>query len=358
MKAIPNLITDIIWLQTGYLGDIVIQTAAISVLKKNRPEIRQTLVTTPLGVAALKAHDHLDCLLEFNKRGAFLKSFSEIKRALSQAITSPATTVLLQAHGSYRSSLLAKFLGYFTVTYYESRLSFLSDLRCQRVAVLHEAHRIALLLECLKVDRKVIMKELPYLNSLPLSGEKSWMTLFHDKGPLLAIAPGSVWGTKKWPKESYAELVRRLLEARLESRILLLGSEREVDCCDHIYRECFSGSNGRLFNLAGDTSLDDLRGIYPNLKLLIANDSSPIHYASAFRVPTVAIFGATVPAMGFSPLAPGSIVIENKDLGCRPCSDHGPKVCPLEHFKCMRELSVARVLKESLSTLERLDGTQ
>ncbi|MGH7667896.1 MAG: glycosyltransferase family 9 protein, partial [Gemmatimonadaceae bacterium] len=49
------------------------------------------------------------------------------------------------------------------------------------------------------------------------------------------------------------------------------------------------------------------------------------------------LFGPTVPALGFGPLAPGSIVIEHAFLDCRPCRTHGSATCPLGHWKCMRE---------------------
>jgi heptosyltransferase-2 len=65
---------------------------------------------------------------------------------------------------------------------------------------------------------------------------------------------------------------------------------------------------------------------------------------------TVALFGPTVPAMGFGPLAPGSVALGHPTLPCRPCHAHGPAACPLGHFRCMRELEVPGVL----ATLERL----
>ena len=66
----------------------------------------------------------------------------------------------------------------------------------------------------------------------------------------------------------------------------------------------------RILDLVGKTNLDDLRGVYPRLSAIVSNDSSPIHYASAFNVSTVAIFGATASAMGFGPLADESSVVE------------------------------------------------
>jgi heptosyltransferase-2 len=68
-----------------------------------------------------------------------------------------------------------------------------------------------------------------------------------------------------------------------------------------------------------------------------------MHLASAMETPTVAIFGPTVPAFGFGPLATRASVVGHESLPCRPCDRHGPQRCPLGHFRCMRELAPALV---------------
>jgi heptosyltransferase-2 len=73
--------------------------------------------------------------------------------------------------------------------------------------------------------------------------------------------------------------------------------------------------------------------------VIVTNDSSPLHLASAMGTPTVAIFGPTVPDFGFGPLAPSSVAVGHETLSCRPCHRHGPRRCPLGHFRCMRELT-------------------
>jgi len=78
--------------------------------------------------------------------------------------------------------------------------------------------------------------------------------------------------------------------------------------------------------------------------VLVTNDSAPLHLATAVGTPVVAIFGPTVPGFGFGPRGPRDAIVEHPSLACRPCSAHGPQVCPLGHHRCMRELSVASVL--------------
>ena len=72
--------------------------------------------------------------------------------------------------------------------------------------------------------------------------------------------------------------------------------------------------------------------------------------------PSVAIFGPTVPAFGFGPLAPRSIVVGHETLSCRPCDRHGPQRCPLGHFRCMRELDAATLAEQVRSLLPFTDA--
>ncbi|HEX9894642.1 MAG TPA: glycosyltransferase family 9 protein, partial [Gemmatimonadales bacterium] len=78
--------------------------------------------------------------------------------------------------------------------------------------------------------------------------------------------------------------------------------------------------------------------------VLVTNDSAPLHLAGAVGTPVVALFGPTVPAFGFGPTGAADRVVEVSGLACRPCSTHGPMVCPLGHHRCMIDLPVRSVL--------------
>ena len=329
------------WLQTGFLGDIILTTAALDLSVRKFPESKNVLITTPLGKAALKDHPAIAQTIVFDKRGSgTFRSFQEVRRQ----VRGLGQGVLLQAHSSHRSSFLAQWCAVPRVTYKENPIRLGARHRVDRVAVWHEAHRIGVLLEDFGVERSEILTSKPILPESPTTElndrQQQFFRQYHNR--LLAIAPGSVWGTKRWPLEKFVELVGKLRhepETR-DSGIVLLGSGGERALTAEIVRHC--REDDQILDLAGATTLDDLRWIYPKLGLLVSNDSSPIHYASAFQIPTVALFGATIPAMGFGPLAENSVSL-GVELDCRPCSDHGPQQCPLGHFRCMRELTVESV---------------
>ncbi|MEZ4741385.1 MAG: glycosyltransferase family 9 protein [Bdellovibrionota bacterium] len=369
MKEDPS-VDCIIWIQTAFLGDIILSTAAFDLVKQLKPNCRQYLITTPIGHKALHDHRALDGVVSLDKRqGRFIHDARIIKTKISQQISNPKTTYILQPHTSFRSSLLAKYLNFKTITYKETSLSFLAKTTIDRVAVLHETERIALLSTPLGVKRRMIFGIKPSLSPLPLNSSVDWQMRLKESRSRhsaqkieitrpktrqqtpninwIAIAPGSVWGTKRWPKERYIELIKEL-HSKEDNSFLLLGSASEREICLQIENEV---NSDKLINLAGQTSLDDLRRIYPHLSLLISNDSSALHFASAFDTPTLAIFGATTPQMGFAPLSTKHDIAEIKTLTCRPCSDHGPMVCPLGHFHCMNHISAIDVAQKAYKLL-------
>jgi heptosyltransferase-2 len=94
-----------------------------------------------------------------------------------------------------------------------------------------------------------------------------------------------------------------------------------------------------VLDLAGRTSVGDAMAIVQKARIMICNDSMALHMASAFIVPCVAIFCATCPSFGFGPWQnPRAMVVEKKELPCKPCTRHGGKTCPTGTRACMEEV--------------------
>ena len=164
---------------------------------------------------------------------------------------------------------------------------------------------------------------------------KAW----YSRGVRVLMAPGSRHFTKRWPPEYYARLIGRLFQ-RLGWKTLLIGGAEEQELTKAIIR---MAPPNAAFNLAGKCSLMEAAAYIQQATLFVSNDSGLMHMAAAFRKPQVAIFGSTTRELGFFPLNPEAIVIENEGLSCRPCHHIGRSSCPKSHFRCMRELTPERV---------------
>ena len=150
--------------------------------------------------------------------------------------------------------------------------------------------------------------------------------------PLIALAPGSVWATKRWPY--FPDLARDLI-AQTDAQIVVVGGEADRA----LALEIVGATKGQAIDATGRLSLLASADLIGRSAVLVTNDSSPLHLASAMNTPTVAVFGPTVPEFGFGPLAERAVVVGHTELTCRPCDRHGPQRCPLEHWRCMREMT-------------------
>lgn len=166
------------------------------------------------------------------------------------------------------------------------------------------------------------------------------------------LAPGSVWGTKRWTARGYVELACMLLGKGYS--VGLVGSSGEKDLCDQIYAEILSlaGADARLRNHAGTTSFAEMVKLLATGAALVCNDSGAMHAASVSALPTVAVFGPTTLDIGYRPWSNRAIVMQ-KELKCRPCGKHGPKVCPLGTHECMERISAREVWSALQTVLPR-----
>jgi heptosyltransferase-2 len=158
--------------------------------------------------------------------------------------------------------------------------------------------------------------------------------LGREKRSEIALAPGAVGPSKRWPASSYAELGRRLISEG--HRVWVVGgpSERTLAV------EIAGTAPGEIRDLTGP----DLRNAILALAaadVAVSNDSGLLHVAAALDTPAVGIFGPTSP-LHWAPLNPLAAVIETPNaLPCRPC--HQP-VCRLGHHLCMRDIAVEQVM--------------
>lgn len=329
-------------IQTSFLGDVVLTTPLIAALAERGPV---DVVTTPAGAALLKHHPAVRRLVPYDKRGTArgIRGLHRTAREIGDGAGPDAIAYLAQ--GSLRSGTLALLAGI------KARVGFASSagrrLYTHRIpyhAEWHHAERLWSL--SATADARADAAHLrPHL--YPGAEEHALVDALlagtdAAARPFIALAPGSVWATKRWPY--YPALARALAS---DYALVIVGGAEDADLAASIQVEAPDAVSavGKLPLLAS-------AALIARARALVTNDSAPQHLASAVGTPTVAIFGPTVPAFGFGPLAPVSLIAEHSRMPCRPCDKHGPAVCPLAHFRCMRELS-----PESVATLARKAAT-
>lgn len=157
-------------------------------------------------------------------------------------------------------------------------------------------------------------------------------------GRVVAIAPGSANSrAKQWAPERFIAAARETAE-RLNAAVAIFGTPQERELAGNI--EAALESQGvRVRSLAGKTSLHDFICAIANVSVLITNDSGGMHVAYAAGVPTVAIFGPTIPEET-GPLGSHTRIVR-EPVECSPCM---LKDCPIDH-RCMTAISPERVAR-------------
>jgi lipopolysaccharide heptosyltransferase II len=163
-------------------------------------------------------------------------------------------------------------------------------------------------------------------------------------GSFIAVAPGAVWSTKRWPADRYGAVVQELsLETGLPA--VLVGSAAERGLCEAV--AAGAGRSVRTTVAAGEATLGGTAAIIAGAALYIGNDSGLTHIAAALGTPTVAIFGPTDP--GQFDFEGHAVVFA--DVQCSACSFFGGESCRLGHWECMRLIQPEDVLRASRGLL-------
>jgi len=157
---------------------------------------------------------------------------------------------------------------------------------------------------------------------------------------LIGLAPGARHATKRWSPEKFAA-VGNHLGKKPGSLVLILGDKSDQAQADKVAGLLRVPNK----NLVGWTSLREIMAVVSRLSFMVTNDSGLLHMAEALKIPLVTIFGPTVRALGFAPYRESSLLVELPGLDCRPCTLHGGDVCPLQHHRCMEEVSAQMVLE-------------
>ena len=78
---------------------------------------------------------------------------------------------------------------------------------------------------------------------------------------------------------------------------------------------------------------------------VVSHDTGMMHISAALKKKIYSVWGNTTPDFGMAPYLtdPTSVILENKELGCRPCSKIGYTKCPCGHFKCMTEIDLSPI---------------
>ncbi|HEY7317821.1 MAG TPA: lipopolysaccharide heptosyltransferase II [Candidatus Binatia bacterium] len=345
----PRVWDRVLVVQTSFLGDTVLTLPLLAEIKRRFPGVHLSVLCTPLGGDLLSNHPAIDEVIIDDKKQRD-RGWRGLWRQ-AKLLRSKEFTLALCPHKSFRSGLLL-FLARIPcrVGFAQSRSSFLFHVRVNRDPRRHDVERTLSILGGVGIQ----IQECEPVLDLPVAEQtrekviREIQSLGLDTSRLLVgVHPGSVWATKRWSAAGFARLIG-MLKQNYSCEILLFGGVGDAAVIAEVQERC----GGRAVSLVDKIALHELPAALSLCRILITNDSGPMHIAVAERVPVVAIFCATTPELGFYPYSAKAIVLE-KDLPCRPCSSHGGRRCPLGTEDCIRLIAPEQVYR---AVVQLLDG--
>lgn len=336
----------ILVIQTAFIGDVVLSTPMFNAIKKCFPDSHLAVLVKPEAKEILQPLSFIDEILVIDKKNKhrFLGMLSIIK-----LIREKKFDVLLSPHQSFRTGLISLFSGIpYRVGYTTSALSFVYHKKLIREKK-YEIHRL------LDFVKQSICPEMKYHINIPILEEteqskneaKKLLQNFVVKP--IAFACSSIWPTKRWVPWGFAELAGKLIE-KYKCPVLLIGSKEDYELSEYIrnYAKHIlpEKTYKEIYNYCGKTNLITLYSLLKRCRLLVSNDSAPIHFGCAAKIPVVTILGPTTKELGYAPIADNTAIVEVEGLYCRPCGTHGGKKCPEKHFLCMKNITPDIILNK------------
>lgn len=156
---------------------------------------------------------------------------------------------------------------------------------------------------------------------------------------LILVNPGARWATKRWPADRFAALLDALAARWPDHRLAILGSSDERPLAESIAAR----AKAKADILAGRTTLPELTTLMRRARLLISNDTGPLHLAVAVGTPTVSMFGPTDPRLtGPYPFGGEKNIVLTAETDCAPCFKAACRHTP--ELECMTRIRVEQVV--------------
>ena len=307
-------------LRFSSIGDIVLTTPVVRCLKTQRPDVELHYATKSAYRSILENNPYIDKLHLLE--GSLWKLIGQLNREKFDLI--------IDLHSNLRTLQIKTVLGVQAISF--NKLNWekwlIVNLKINVLPHIHIVDRYMDTLRSLGVenDDKGLDYFVPYRDVV----ENEWLPESHQRG-YVAFAIGGQHETKKLPLARLIELCHKI-----NHPIVLLGGKE-----DAANGEIIEKAVGKqlVFNACGKYNLNQSASVVQRSTVVFSHDTGLMHVAAAFKKKVYSIWGNTIPEFGMYPYQTPFMMLENRQLNCRPCSKIGHKKCPKGHFKCMNDLS-------------------
>lgn len=322
MKIDKNKIRRILLITLTNIGDIILSTPVVTALDRAFPKARLDVMAGPLGRDIFIHHPRVFKVIIYNK---YLPL--QDKRRLIQKLRSMKYDLVVDL----RNTLFPILIG----SKYRT-----SPIQTPPKDIIHKKEFHLWKLKSLGME----VSDMPfsiYISKKDRDYVDALLEEIPNKDNLITVSPTSKSLIKRWKKSGFVQICDRLTE-ELEIPIVMVGDQSDRDIIDEIINEM----KYKPYNFSGMTTIPQLAHLIRRSKLLITNDSAPMHVGSAVGANVLAIFGPTDPRK-YGPRGKYDKIIR-KTLPCSPCE---AAQCKFKH-ECMKLISADEVYEAAKAILK------
>lgn len=317
MKIDKSKVKRILVIGLSNIGDAILTTPVIQVLRKDFPQVHLALLVGPRAFSVFKNDRRIDNKIIYDKAISWRNKLALVNRLrqdrydLVVDLRQTAFSILLGTR--YKTSVFAN----------------------PPKSLVHMMDRHLWKLQFLGLDIGEVKSPSVEFNEDDQNYINRMLNKWQIKEGQIVIAasPGARNITKRWEKQGYIQLVKRLIE-EYDAKIVIVGDKQDRTLAEEIITQIKPAP----INICGRTTIGQLAFLLTKCRLLLSNDSAPMHLAWAMDTAVIAMFGPT----SYKKYAPAGLndVVIHKNLPCSPCEK---SLCSKGTRDCMKLISVDEV---------------
>jgi predicted lipopolysaccharide heptosyltransferase III len=352
---------NILLLRLRLIGDVVFTTPAIRAIRRRYPDARISYIVEQEAAAVVRGNPHLDEVIVATSPQAAGRLRADM--ALARRLRAERYDLAIDFHGGPRSSLLTWLSGAPERIGFEVfGRSWMYTTRVPRPRALRPRHSVQtqwdllLPLGIAPPDPATDPTEMPVDPAAAAAVDARLREAgVPENAPLFVIHVSAGNPFRRWPSESFVDLICRLVSADPRRRIVLTSGPSDGGAATRVAelaRDQLAAAERAAVLQIGEFSLAELGALIGRASLYIGGDSGPLHVAGTSGVPVVGLYGPTLPVRS-EPWRNPSFISEAAEVGPLPCRPCNQRRCEPGDFRCLRGISAESVATLAERALQR-----
>ena len=331
------------------LGDVVLTTSALALIKRHFPDARITMLVKPVVADAVIDNPVVDDVIVLDYR-AKENSFGKM-RALVKEIRRRQFDLAISFDRKLRPALITFFAGIprrvCPSKVFDDNKSRVTLLYTDVIEISHDLNKTLQAETYQEIVRRffgIDGHETPRFPKKPSPVADALISRLPPAKFKIALCVKGTFPLKTWSKEYFAEVVAEL-RRRYDAAFFIVGAPNDRAYADEVIQAIRNEELGMRnenpcplpLNFCGETSLTDLAELFRRADLFITVDTGATHIAATTDVKMVTVYGCTSPDR-WHPINPNAVALTSREPCC-PCTK---KTC--DNPRCLQNVTPAQVL--------------